>query len=360
MFDYLIVGSGLFGSVFAQLATAKGKKCLVIEERQHIGGNCYSESIENIHVCKYGGHIFHTNNSAIWNYFDKFCKLRPYAHFVRANNGGKVFSFPINLMTLNQLHGINKPHEAHQYLRDNCSNISNPRNLEEWCLTNVGKELYELFIKGYTSKHWDRKPTDLPPFLIKRLPLRFTYENTYFEDTYQGFPEKGYTELFNNLLENAQVELGCDYFQKRDYYDNLAKKVVYTGPIDKFFNYCDGKLDYRSLKHKNFILEGDYQGCATVNYTGMDRKFTRIIEHKHFQPHKNNPKTVITVEWSSGYDGSNLPFYPINDQVNNQIFRSYKRRIQKSKYIFGGRLADYKYYDMHMVIGKVLAMQKVI
>jgi len=354
-YDYLIVGSGLFGSVFARQATDVGKRCLVLEKRNHIGGNCYSEEIENIHVCKYGGHIFHTNNDKIWNYVNRFAEFRQYHHFVRVSYKGKIYSFPINLMTLQQLWSVKTPEDAIDKLNEVKENIENPDNLEEWVLSQVGKEIYETFVKGYTQKQWGKDPKELPSFIIKRLPIRLTYENGYFSDKYQGFPENGYTELFVNLLKGIDVKLNVDYFGEKEYWDSLASKIIFTGKIDQYYNFEFGKLDYRTLIHKNEIADGDFQGCATVNYTDGDVPYTRIIEHKHFQPHKNNNKTIITTEYSKKYKRGDVPFYPINDESNNKKYEQYKQLADsESKVMFGGRLAEYKYYDMHQVVGSAL------
>ena len=354
-YDYIIVGSGLFGSIFAREATDSGKRCLVLEKRNHIAGNCYSEEIEGIQVSKYGGHIFHTNNKKIWDYVNKFTEFRQYHHFVRVNYDDTIYSFPINMMTLNQLWGIKTPNQAKEKLNSVKIKKQKIDNLEDWILSEVGEEIYKIFIKGYNKKQWDKDPKDLPSSIIKRLPIRLTYHNGYFNDKYQGWPEKGYTDLFENLLKGIDVEMGVDYLLKRDYYNSICDKVIYTGKIDEYYDYRFGDLEYRTLVHENEILDGDFQGCATVNYTNEEVPYTRIIEHKHFQPHKNNNKTVITTEYSRKYKRGDVPFYPINDENNNKKYKQYKQLADsESKVIFGGRLAEYKYYDMHQVVGSAL------
>ena len=357
MYDYLIVGSGLFGAISARELTNKGYKCLVIDKRNHIGGNCYSEEIENIHVCKYGGHIFHTNKKNIWDYVNKFTPFTQYHHFVRVSYKNKIYSFPINLMTLQQLWGTKTPEEAFNKLESVRVQINSPQNLEEWILSQVGQEIYETFVKGYTKKQWGKDPKDLPKFIIKRLPIRSTYENGYFSDRYQGFPENGYTDMFDNLLKGIEVQLNVDYFKDKEKYNKLAKNIIYTGKIDEYYDYQYGELEYRTLIHKNKIVDGDYQGCATINYSEEDVPYTRIIEHKHFQPHKakNNKKSYVMYEYSKPCGKNDIPFYPINDKNNNRRYNSYKKLAAKDKHIiFGGRLAEYKYYDMHQVVGAAL------
>ena len=356
-YDYVIVGSGLYGAISARELTDKGYKCLVLEKREHIGGNCYSEEIENIHVCKYGGHIFHTNDEKIWNYVNKFTEFRPYHHFVRVSYKDKIYSFPINLMTLQQLWGIKTPEEAIDKLNKVKEDIDRPRNLEEWMLSQVGKEIYETFVKGYTKKQWNKNPKELPTFIIKRLPIRLTYENGYFTDKYQGFPENGYTDLFVNLLKGIDVKTDIDYFKEKDHWNSLANKIIFTGKIDEYYDFKFGRLDYRTLIHKNKIVDGDYQGCATINYSDEDIPYTRIVEHKHFQPHKakTNKKSYVMYEYAADCGEDDIPFYPINDDKNNKTYKLYRDLARKENdVIFGGRLAEYKYYDMHMVVGAAL------
>ena len=354
-YDYIIVGSGLFGSIFAREVTDSGKRCLVLEKRNHIAGNCYSEEIEGIQVSKYGGHIFHTNDKKIWDYVNKFTEFRQYHHFVRVNYDDTIYSFPINMMTLNQLWGIKTPSQAKEKLNSVKIKKQKIDNLEDWILSEVGEEIYKIFIKGYTKKQWDKNPKDLPSSIIKRLPIRLTYHNGYFDEKYQGWPEKGYTDLFENLLKGVDIEKGIDYLSKRNYYNSICDKIVYTGKIDEYYDYRFGDLEYRTLVHKNEILDGDFQGCATVNYTNEEVPYTRIIEHKHFQPHKNNDKTIITTEYSKKYKRGDIPFYPINDKKNNTAFKKYRALAEKEdRVLFGGRLAEYKYYDMHQIVGSAL------
>lgn len=354
--DYVIVGAGLFGAVCARELTDAGKSVVVVDKRDHIGGNCYSEEIAGIHVSKYGGHIFHTNNEGIWNYVNKFADFRPYYHFVRVSYKGEMYSFPINMMTLNKLWGVQTPAEAEEYLEHVREDIENPENLEEWILSKVGREIYETFVKGYTKKQWDKDPKDLPTFIIKRLPIRLTYSSGYFVDKYQGWPENGYTEMFDNLLDGITVETGVNFSRELCFHTD---KIIYTGKIDEYFKYKYGELQYRGLKHDTKVIHGDFQGCATVNYTDEDVPYTRIVEHKHFQPHKKNDKTVITTEYSVPASKDDIPFYPINDKENNEIYKKYKKEADEEKnVIFGGRLAEYKYYDMHQVVASALKTVK--
>jgi UDP-galactopyranose mutase len=359
--DYLVVGAGLFGSVFAREVTDSGKKCVMIDSREHIGGNCYSENKEGIHVSKYGGHIFHTNNERIWSYVNKFTEFRPYHHLVRVKHKDNLYSFPINLMTLNQIWGITTPDEAKIKLEKVKVKIESPKNLEEWVVSQVGWELYDIFFKGYTSKQWNKDPKDLPAFIAKRIPIRMTYDSGYFSDKYQGWPQNGYTSLFVSLQKGIPVVTGADYFRNKGHWDSLADKIVFTGKIDEYFNYCYGELEYRSLRHEHFHIDGDHQGCATVNYADPDIPYTRIIEHKHFQPHEaeNNPRSIYTVEYPDDWNRKKIPFYPINDKTNNEKYSQYRSLAKQEKgVIFGGRLAEYKYYDMHQIVGSALSKAK--
>lgn len=361
-YDYLIVGSGLFGSIFAREATDAGKKCLVIEKREHIGGNVYSEKIENIHVSKYGGHIFHTNDERIWNYVNRFAKFDTYHHRLRVHYKDNLYSFPINLMTMYQLWGVKTPAEAEKKLSEVRVPIDNPSNLEEWILSQVGQELYEIFVKGYTEKQWNTDPKNLPTSIIKRIPIRTTYDDCYFSDIYQGFPANGFTEIFDNLLKGIEVVLEADYLANRSHFDKQANKVVYTGNIDSFYDYTYGELNYRSLKFDNQILNTpDYLGASVVNYTEKEIPYTRIVEHKHFQPLKvtNKEKTVITVEYPDDWNRDKIPYYPVNDVQNQEKYNKYKQLADQEKnVIFGGRLAEYKYYDMHQIVGSALQKAK--
>jgi UDP-galactopyranose mutase len=359
-YDFLIVGAGLFGAVFAEQAKKNNKKCLVIDKRSHIAGNCYTEKKDDIDIHKYGPHIFHTNNTKIWEYVNQFASFNNYINRPKVFFENKIFSFPINLFTLHQLWGVKSPEEAKQKLENVRIKNENPQNLEEWILDQVGLEIYEKFIYGYTKKQWNSEPKDLPKFIIKRLPIRLSYDDNYFFDKYQGIPTQGYTGMIQNMLDGVKVELEQDYFEKQHYWDSLAKNIVYTGHIDKFFQYSFGNLSYRSLKFETQkLLMSDYQGNAIINYTDYDIKHTRIIEHKHFNidSTKNNDLTYVTKEYPQNYvQNENEPFYPINNESNTLIYEKYFNITKKirNKYIFGGRLAEYRYYDMHQVIGSAL------
>jgi len=356
MIDFLIVGSGLFGSVFAREVTDKGYSCLIIDKRNHPGGNVYTEKIEGINVHKYGAHIFHTNDEKVWGYVNRFAKFNDYRHKVFVNHENRIFSFPINLMTLHQLWGITKPIEVNSkfnkfggIMSDKCD------NLEDWILSQVGQELYEIFIKGYTQKQWGRNPKDLPSSIIKRIPIRNNFNDFYFDDKYQGIPIGGYTQMINNITKGIEIKLSTNYFEDRTYFDSIASKIVFTGPIDEFYNYKFGKLEYRSINFDHELLSSkDYQGTSVMNYTDKNVPFTRILEHKHFE-FGNQDKTLITreypVEWKTGVE----PYYPINDYKNNKLYNLYKQQsILHPSIIFGGRLGEYKYYDMHQIIASAL------
>lgn len=353
-YDYIIVGSGLFGSVFARQMTDRGASCLILEKRNHIGGNCFTKNKEGIHVHEYGPHIFHTNSDIVWNYMNKWTKFNNFVNRPKVCYQNKIYSFPINLFTLYQLWGTKTPKEACEKLNQVRVPCEKPNNLEEWILSQVGEEIYETFIKGYTTKQWGRNPKDLPSFIIKRLPIRLTFDDNYYEDKYQGIPENGYTEIFEKLLDGIPVESGVDYLKDREKFDSLGKRIVYTGPIDEFFEYQHGTLEWRSLRFEHEFLEKeDHQGNAILNYTEENIPYTRIIEHKHFN-HGKQDFTVITKEYPQNWDKSKEKFYPINDERNNQLYKKYKSMIKVGKFLFGGRLADYKYYDMHQVIGSAL------
>lgn len=360
MYDYLIIGSGLFGSIFAHEMTKEGKKCLVIEKRNHIGGNCFTEKRDGINVHVYGAHIFHTSNKEVWNYINKFVEFNTYKHHVIANFKDEIYSLPFNMWTFNKLWNVNTPDEAIKKIDDQRFK-GEPSNLEEQALSLVGKDVYDKLIKGYTEKQWMKSTKDLPPFIIKRLPVRFTYDNNYFFDDYQGIPKNGYTELFEKLLDGIEVRLNTDYFSDREYYDSISNKIVYTGPIDKYYDYKFGVLEYRPLKFDTKILNiENFQGHSVVNYTDVDVPYTRIIEHKHFNSDKSD-KTVVTYEYPIEFEKDSEPYYPINDDINNNIFSKYKKLSQSNnKTIFGGRLAEYKYYDMHQIIESALNMVKKI
>ena len=360
-YDYLIIGAGLFGAVFAHEANKKGKKCLVIDKRNHTGGNIHCENIEGINVHKYGAHIFHTNDKGIWDYVNQFVEFNNYINSPIAFSKGKLYNLPFNMNTFYQLWGTKTPKEAKEKIDEQVAlyGVENPKNIEEQALSLVGKDIYDLFIKEYTEKQWGRKATELPSFIIKRLPVRFTFDNNYFNDKYQGIPIGGYNKLTDSLLKNIKTETDTDYFSNKDYYDNIAAKIVYTGKIDEYFEYKLGVLEYRSLKFENEILATEnFQGNAVVNYNDASYDYTRIIEHKHFEFGKQK-KTVITKEYPQDWDIHKEAFYPINDSKNQQLFEDYKKLAQKeSNVIFGGRLAEYKYYDMHQVIASALTTAK--
>lgn len=346
----------MFGSIFAREMTDKGFKCLVIDKRNHIGGNCYTEEIEGINVHKYGPHIFHTSDDNIWGYMNRFCTFNHYVHRPKVNYKDKIYSFPINLMTLYQLYNVTTPEEAKVMLNDIKHDIKTPKNLEEWILSNVGTEIYETFVKGYTTKQWGRDPKLLPSSIIRRLPIRLTFDDNYFFDKYQGIPIGGYTRIFEKLLDGIEVRLNVDYLNDREYWNGQCKKVVYTGPIDRYYNYKFGELEYRSLEFKTEIKDiEDFQGVAIMNYTDTTPDYTRIVEHKHFEFGKQN-KTVITTEYPRSFGE---PYYPVNDDINNSKYNQYKELMEiESKVIFGGRLTDYKYYDMHQVVASALKRTK--
>ena len=354
-YDYLIVGAGLFGAIFAYEAKKRGKKSLVIDKRNHTGGNTYCEKMEGINVHKYGAHIFHTDKKEIWDYLGQFCTFNNYINSPVANYKGEIYNLPFNMNTFNKLWGVVIPEQAKKEIEKQIreSGITEPENLEEQAISLVGKDIYEKLVKGYTEKQWGRKATELPTFIIKRLPVRYTYDNNYFNDRYQGIPERGYNVIFDKLLEGIDVKLDTDFFENREELMKKAEKIVFTGMIDQYF-------EYRSLKFENEMHETDnYQGNAVVNYCEREIPYTRIIEHKHFEFGKQ-PKTVITKEYPKEWKEGDEPYYPVNDEKNNGIFRKYKELAENEKnVIFGGRLADYKYYDMCNIIEKVLETVKV-
>lgn len=356
-YDYLIVGSGLYGSIFAYEMNKKGKKCLVIDKRNHIGGNIYCENIEGINVHKYGAHIFHTNNKEVWEYINQFCEFNNYINSPIANYKGEIYNLPFNMNTFNKLWGVVAPEEAKNKIEEQKKEFSiiELKNLEEQAISLIGKDIYEKLIKGYTEKQWGRKATELPAFIIKRLPVRFTYDNNYFNDRYQGIPIGGYTKIIEKMLNGVEVKLNTNFFDNREYFENIAEKIVFTGMIDEFYNYRFGKLEYRSLRFETEILnEENYQGNAVVNYTEREVPYTRIIEHKHFE-FGTQEKTVITREYPREWKEGDEPYYPVNDEKNNKLYEKYKELADKEeKVTFGGRLGEYKYYDMDKVIEKVL------
>lgn len=360
-YDYLIVGSGLFGSVCAYELTKAGKHCLLIEKRANLGGNIFCENIDGINVHVYGAHIFHTNDDDIWNYVNTFVRFNRYTNSPLAVYQNKVYNLPFNMNTFNQLWGITNPEEARREIAKQVSqeNIKRPSNLEEQALSLVGRDIYNYFIKGYSAKQWGKHPRYLPAFLIKRIPLRFNYDNNYFNDKHQGIPIGGYNLLIEGLLKDIETKTKVDYLQQRYYWDNLARKIIFTGPIDAYFEYKFGRLDYRSLRFEHKRMElSNYQGNAVVNYTDFAVPYTRIIEHKHFEFGKQE-HTVVTKEYPEQLTADNEPFYPINDGKNNKLYRLYKE-LEKSvpHVIFGGRLAEYRYFDMHQVIASALAKIK--
>ena len=360
-YDYLVVGSGLFGSVFAHKAKLAGKSCLIIDKRDHKGGNIYCEKIEDINVHKYGAHIFHTNDKGIWDFVNSFVEFNRYTNTPVANYKGEIYNLPFNMNTFNKLWGVITPQEAQEYIKNQIKelNISNPSNLEEQALSLVGTDIFYKLIKEYTEKQWGRDCKDLPAFIIKRLPVRFTYNNNYFNDKYQGIPIGGYNKLIDGLLDGIEVQLETDYFSNREYFNSLAESIVFTGKIDEYYDFQFGKLSYRSLRFETEVIDiENYQGNAVVNYTSKNEPYTRIIEHKHFE-FGTQSKTVVTKEYSLEASSTTEPYYPINDDDNNKIYSKYKKlAVQEEKVIFGGRLAEYKYYDMHQVIGSALKKSK--
>ena len=361
-YDYLIVGAGLFGCMFAYRAHKAGKKCLVIDRNSHIGGGCYTEQINGINVHKYGPHIFHTSNKQVWDFMNSLVPFNDFINSPIACYKGKRYNLPFNMNTFHQLWGVNTPDEAKAIIdrqRAEYADIEEPRNLEEQALKLAGRDIYETLVKGYSEKQWGMKATEIPAFVIRRLPFRFEFNNNYFNDTYQGIPIGGYTKIFEKLLDGCEVRLDTDYFSNREYFDGLAEKTVYTGQIDAFYNYRFGELDFRSLRFEHKVLEGveDFQGNAVVNYTEAEVPYTRCIEHKHFEFGKQ-PDTVITYEYSRKWEKGAAPYYPINNDRNNTLYAKYAQLAEKEKnVIFGGRLAEYKYYDMHQIVEKVLGME---
>lgn len=362
-YDFVIVGAGLFGAVFAHEATKRGKKCLVIDKRTHLGGNIYCEEVEGINVHKYGAHIFHTNDKDIWDYVNSFVEFNRYTNSPLANFEGDLFNLPFNMNTFYQLWKVKTPKEAQDKINEQvaASGITDPQNLEEQAISLVGTDIYQKLIKGYTEKQWGRKATELPAFIIKRLPLRFTFDNNYFNDKYQGIPIGGYNKLTEGLLKGIEVKTSTDFFENRENYKAIADKIVFTGHIDEYYDYCFGKLQYRSLRFENEVLDQEnYQGNAVVNYTEAHIPFTRIIEHKHFEFGKQ-PKTVITKEYPCEWNSGMEAYYPINDDKNTEMFKRYRSLATAEKdIIFGGRLAEYKYYDMHQVVASALVRVKSI
>lgn len=352
-YDYLIVGSGLFGSIFAYEANKRGKKVLVIDKRSNIAGNIYTENKDGINVHKYGAHIFHTSNKEVWDYINQFAEFNRYTNSPVARYKNELYNMPFNMNTFNKLWGVVTPEEAQAKIEQEKkeAGITEPKNLEEQAISLVGKTIYEKLVKGYTEKQWGRKCTELPSFIIKRLPVRFIYDNNYFNDKYQGIPIGGYTKLVEKMLEGIEVKLNTNFFDDVEYYKSIAEKIVYTGPIDEYFNYKLGELDWRSLRFEEKILDCEnYQGNAVVNYTGHEVEYTRVIEHKHFE-YGTQEKTVITYEYPVDYKKGMEKYYTVNDEKNNKLAEEYRKlTTQEENVIFGGRLAEYKYYDMDDVI----------
>jgi len=356
-YDYLVVGAGLFGAVFAYEAKKKGKKCLVIDKRSHIAGNIYTENVEDINVHKYGAHIFHTSNKEVWDYVNQFAEFNRYTNSPIARYKNEVYNLPFNMNTFSKLWGVFTPEEAKQKIEEELksTNIDEPKNLEEQGIKLVGKTIYEKLVKGYTEKQWGKRAEELPAFIIKRLPVRFTYDNNYFNDKYQGIPVGGYTQIIEKMLEGIDVKLNCDFFENREELENCANKIVFTGMIDKYYDYKFGELEYRSLRFETELLdEENYQGNAVVNYTEYEVPFTRIIEHKHFE-FGEQPKTVITREYPDNWNRDKEPYYAINNDRNNDLYAKYLEESKKeNNVIFGGRLGMYKYFDMDDTIEEAL------
>lgn len=349
-YDYLVVGCGLYGIVFARQATNANKKVLIIEKRNHIGGNCYTEEYKNINLHKYGPHIFHTDNKIVWDYVNRFSEFNNFINRPKVFYQNKLYSFPINLMTLYQLWAVQTPEQAQKRLKELIVPNSNPKNMEEWAISHVGKQIYEIFIKGYTKKQWGKSPDKLPVNIIKRLPIRLTFDDNYYSHRYQGIPIGGYTRMFQNMLQGIEVRLETDYFEKKSHWDSFANRIVYTGKLDQYFDYKYGELEYRGLKFENKILKGDYQGNAVINYTDENVPYTRVIEHKHFELLQNE-NTVVTWEYPDLYDRNKIPYYPVNTDSNNKLYNKYEQKAGEEKnLILGGRLAKYKYLDMDQVV----------
>ena len=370
-YDYIIVGSGLFGSVFAYKAHQAGKKCLVLEKRPHLGGNVYCECVEGINVHKYGAHIFHTSNRKVWDFVNLFVDFNRYTNSPIANYKGQLYNLPFNMNTFHQMWGVTTPEEAQEIINEQKTialeamrrnGVMEPRNLEEQAQLLIGKDIYDKLIKGYTEKQWGRKCEDLPAFIIKRLPVRFVFDNNYFNDIYQGIPVGGYNRLIEGLLAGIETKVNTDFFSERNYWSDIADKIVFTGKLDEYYDYCFGKLNYRTVRFEHEVMSiPNYQGNAVVNYTDIDVPYTRVIEHKHFEMFGADvyqcPKTVISREYSMEWSDGLEPYYPVNDTVNDSIAEKYKDLARRETHvIFGGRLAEYKYYDMAPIIERALNM----
>ena len=362
-YDYLIVGAGLFGATFAYMAKRQGKSCLVIDKRPHLGGNIYCENIEGINVHTYGAHIFHTSNKEVWDFVNSIVPFNRYTNCPVANYKGKLYNLPFNMNTFYQMWGTRTPEEARRKIEEQkreaveamkAAGVEEPRNLEEQAISLIGKDIYEKLIKGYTEKQWGRKCTELPAFIIKRLPVRLTFDNNYFNDKYQGIPIGGYNKLIDGLLEDVESRCNTDFFTDREHFESIADKIVFTGKIDEYYHYRFGKLEYRTVRFETEVLDCEnYQGNAVINYTEQEVPYTRIIEHKHFEFGQQS-KTVISREYSSEWKEGSEPFYPVNDDKNSALYAQYRELAnQEPNVIFGGRLAEYKYYDMHQIIAAV-------
>ena len=358
-YDYLVVGAGLFGAVFTQRALSAGKRVLVLEKRDHIAGNTYTQDLEGIQVHKYGAHIFHTNDSAVWAYVNRFAEFNRYTNSPVANYHGELYSLPFNMYTFNRMWGVTTPQEAEAEIRRQreTAGITEPRNLEEQAISLVGMDIYEKLVKGYTEKQWGRPCTELPAFIIRRLPVRFTFDNNYFNARFQGIPVEGYTALAEKLFSGADILLNTDYLQDKSKWDALADTVLYTGAIDRYFNYCLGPLQYRSVRFETEVLDiPNYQGNAVINYTDRETPYTRIIEHKHFV-FGTQPKTVISREYSAEWQPGEEPYYPVNDAANSALYEQYRALAKSEKNVFFcGRLGEYRYYDMDAVIARALSL----
>lgn len=368
LYDYIIIGAGLFGATLARQMEDQGKKCLVIDRRQHVAGNIYSKETEGIQVHMYGPHIFHTADREVWEYVNRFARFNHFHYEPVANYKGELYNLPFNMNTFHQMWGVNTPKEAERELERQRADFPaghpegyEPRNLEEQAVKLIGRDIYEKLIKGYTEKQWGRPCAELPAFIIRRLPVRFRYDNNYFNDPYQGIPVGGYTKMVENMLSGVEVRLDCDYLADKGHFDSLAEKIVYTGPIDAYFDSCHGSLEYRSLRFETEVRDVDnFQGCAGMNFTDSDTPYTRIVEHKHFEFGKGNPgKTVITKEYPSEWKPGDEPYYPVNDEKNQALYEKYRRMADREAHvIFGGRLAEYKYYNMDQVIRQALDICK--
>lgn len=359
-YDYLIVGSGLYGAICAYELTKKGHKCLVVEKRNHIGGNIYTEKIEDINVHKYGAHIFHTSDKEIWNYINQFAEFNNYINSPVARYKNELYNLPFNMNTFTKLWpDVFTPEDAKRKIETEKAlyHVDEPKNLEEQAINLVGKTIFEKLVKGYTEKQWGKRCDELPSFIIKRLPVRFTFDNNYFNDRFQGIPIGGYTKIIEKMLNGIEVKLNCDYFDHKNELNEIADKIIYTGPIDQYFDYCYGPLEYRSVRFETEVLnESNYQGNAVVNYTEYEVPFTRIIEHKHFE-FGQQEKTVISREYSSTWKLGDEPYYPVNNEKNNELYQKYEQlALGQNKVVFGGRLGKYKYYDMHNVIKEALTL----